>query len=214
MAEQFSEKPKFLRRHRRVLLAVAALLIALLAWIGLAARVLLAVDEIRPADAVVVLSGDPLGDRVETGVRAFYTSGAGRLIVSVETLGPVYNPRHDLLVFLEANDVPASAMRLIGPASSTAHEAGLVAGWARRCGWKHVIVVTSPYHTRRAGWLFRRALSGTRVTAVAANQSVHPWTWWAHERETEEVLLEWVKALASLRYLFTAPAVRDPGLPC
>lgn len=180
----------------------------------MAGRVLVAAGGPGPADAVVVLSGDPLGARVERGVEALGASGAARLVVSLQAAGPVYDPRDDLLAFLAARGVPESSVRLVGPATSTAEEAGLVAGLARRCGWGRLIVVTSPYHSRRAGWLFRRVLPGTDVTTVASDQAVRPWTWWAHGRETEDVLLEWVKGLSSLRHLFVPPDVHDSGVPC
>jgi uncharacterized SAM-binding protein YcdF (DUF218 family) len=100
-------------------------------------------------------------------------------------------------------------------ARSTADEAGFAAVLVQRCGWRSLIVVTSPYHTRRAGWTFRRAIGdATRVTTVASGAPSRPWRWWSRERDTEAVLLEWVKGLASIRYLFSPPAVRDPGVPC
>jgi hypothetical protein len=188
--------------------------VVLLAWVAVAGRVLVVTGDPGATDAVVVLSGDPLGGRLQEGVETFRHSGAGLLVVMVASTGPVYDPRDDLLVFLTGEGIDHSAVRFVGPDGSTADEAGLVAGLARRCGWRRIVIVTSPYHTRRARWLFDRALSDTHVSALASDEPAHPWTWWAHESDTEAVLLEWVKGLASLRYLLAEPASRDPGVAC
>jgi hypothetical protein len=189
-------------------------LAVLLAWVAVAGRVLVVTGDAGAADAVVVLSGDPLGGRVQAGMETFRHSGAGLLVVMVASTGPVYDPRDDLLGFITREGIDDSAVRFVGPAGSTADEAGLIAGLARRCGWRRIVIVTSPYHTRRARWLFDRALSDTHVTAVASEEPAHPWTWWAHEGDAEAVLLEWVKGLASLRHLLFEPATRDPGVAC
>jgi uncharacterized SAM-binding protein YcdF (DUF218 family) len=49
-------------------------------------------------------------------------------------------------------------------ARSTAENAAEVAAVARRLGADEVVVVTSPWHERRAGILVRAALSGTGVS--------------------------------------------------
>jgi uncharacterized SAM-binding protein YcdF (DUF218 family) len=201
-------------RRRRLALWAGIVLAVLLAWFAVAGRVLVVSGDPDAGDAVVVLSGDPLGGRVQAGAATFRQSGAELLVVMVASTGPVYDPRDDLLRFLTRGGIDESAVRFVGPATSTADEAGLIAGLARRCGWRRIVIVTSPYHTRRARWLFDRALSDTHVAAVASEEPAHRWTWWAHESDTEAVLLEWVKGLASLRYLLFIPATRDPGVAC
>jgi uncharacterized SAM-binding protein YcdF (DUF218 family) len=76
-------------------------------------------------------------------------------------------------------------------------------------------VVTSPYHTRRAGWLFRRALGFPFVVRVLSDGEPHNrWTWWSDDATTEEVVLEWTKMLVAARYLFDRPDAPDPGVAC
>jgi uncharacterized SAM-binding protein YcdF (DUF218 family) len=43
----------------------------------------------------------------------------------------------------------------------------MVAALAERSGWRSVVLVTSSYHVRRAGWLLGRCYQG-RVQTVAA----------------------------------------------
>ena len=106
-------------------------------------------------------------------------------------------------------------MRLVPPGGSTAEEAGSFAALARRCGWRSAIVVTSPYHTRRAGWLFRRALGFPFIVRVRSDGEPYDrWTWWSDNATTEEVVLEWTKMLVAARYLFDQPEAPNPGVDC
>ena len=60
--------------------------------------------------------------------------------------------------------VPESAIIL--PArihDNTAQEAQTLHELTRQRGWHRIIVVTSPYHLRRAGFAIRRELKGTGV---------------------------------------------------
>lgn len=202
-------------RGHRLLAAVVVSIGVVGGWVAIAGRVLVSVGHVGPADAVMVLSGERQGWRLAAGVDALRLSGADRLVVSIDALGPVSDPRPDVLRYLEDQGVSPATVRFVVGAQSTADEAGFAAALARRCGWRSLIVVTSPYHTGRAGWTFRRAIGdAAEVTTVASGEPFGPWTWWSRERDTEAVLLEWVKGLASMRYLLRPPPARDPGVPC
>ncbi len=93
-----------------------------------------------------------------------------------------------------------TSVRFLGPVRSTADEAALAAGYVERCGWTEVAVATSPYHTRRAGWLFERAM-GDDVTVAwsRARSRSTPGSWWRTDAGREVVLLEWIKGLSRRR---------------
>jgi uncharacterized SAM-binding protein YcdF (DUF218 family) len=191
-----------------VLLALVAL------WVVIAGRFLVAVDEPVRAEVVVVPSGDILGNRLVAGARTLLETGSARLVVFVEGNG-VYDEQQAVGDFLEREGVDPSAVRLLPPGGSTAEEAGTFAALAGRCGWRSVIVVTSPFHTRRAGWLFGRALGFPSVVRVVGNgDRFEAETWWSDEQATEVVLVEWLKLLSSVRYLVDRPDAPDPGAPC
>ena len=79
-------------------------------------------------------------------------------IVDVANLqGGLYDQHQVAADFLEREGVDPAQVRLVPPGGSTAEEAGVFAALAHRCGWQSAIVVTSPFHTRRAGWLPPRA---------------------------------------------------------
>lgn len=191
-----------------------ALLLVVALWAVFAGRFLVAVDEPVRADVVVVPSGDVLGDRLVAGARTLIETGSRRLVVFVEQ-GGVYDERQAAEDFLDREGVDPAAVRLLPPGDSTAEEAGTLAAFARRCGWRSAIVVTSPFHTRRAGWLFGRALGFPSIVRVVGNgEPFEAETWWSDDRATEVVLIEWLKLLASARYLLDRPDAPDPEAPC
>jgi uncharacterized SAM-binding protein YcdF (DUF218 family) len=159
---------------------------------------------------VIVLAGFKHGERAAAGADAWRASGAERIVVS--HAGPADARVGEIRRFLRQRGVPEVAIRVVGPTSSTLEEARTAAGLAGRCGWDRVIVVTSPYHTRRAGFLFRRALGeGVEVTVIATDEPFHSGLWWAHAGDTRAVLSEWAKGVVALRYLFGRPQPEDPG---
>jgi uncharacterized SAM-binding protein YcdF (DUF218 family) len=184
-------------------------------WVVFAGRLLVRDREAVRADAVVVLSGDPLGDRLRAGGRVFVETGSGRFVTFLEGADAVYDTREAALSFLEERGIGGDVVRPLPSQSSTADEAAVFAAYAEACGWRSVVVVTSPYHTARAGWLFGRALgSGTEVTTVASAEPYDGARWWRSARDREVTLLEWVKIASSFPYVVSRPQAEAPDAPC
>jgi uncharacterized SAM-binding protein YcdF (DUF218 family) len=203
------------RRHRWrwVLVSLTILIAAFFVWVLLAGRILVHDQTPIAADAVVVLSGDPLGDRLRSGVDVFLSTGSSRLIAFTE-FGKVYDQRAATLRFLAHRGVPVDQVRLLPSGSSTAEEAGVIGAYADACHWGSLDVVTSPFHTRRAGILFSRATGDVQVATVSADQPYDAARWWGNPRDREVTLIEWVKLVASVGSLVSAPAGTAPAAPC
>jgi len=100
---------------------------------------------------------------------------------------------------MEQLGVPASAI-LQPPESvdNTGQEANMLRAMAQERHWRRVIVVTSKYHTRRAGFAFRRGLEGTgAVPIVRASRydASDPAQWWRRRADFRFAGSEWVKLL-------------------
>jgi hypothetical protein len=195
---------------------VAVLVVVAGTWFAFAGRLLVRAQEAARADAVVVLSGDPLGDRLRAGGRVFVDTASERFVMFPEGGNSVYDPRDDAFAFLRRIGIEDGDVRGLPTQTSTAEEAAVFAAYARECGWTTVIVVTSPYHTARAGWLFRRALGdGVEVITVASAEPYAAGEWWSDATSRESTLLEWVKVIASVPYAFSAPEADAPtGIAC
>ena len=64
-------------------------------------------------------------------------------------------------------------------------------------GVKRVLVVTSNYHTRRAGKIFHRAMPGLTVLMVAApDENFKPNGWWRNREARKTFVLEWEKTIS------------------
>ena len=80
--------------------------------------------------------------------------------------------------------------------NSTYDEAVAVRGFVETAGIRRVLVVTSPYHSRRALWVFRRVLAGVEVgidSPLPGEQSPAAGTWWLSKTGWHNVALEYVK---------------------
>jgi uncharacterized SAM-binding protein YcdF (DUF218 family) len=101
---------------------------------------------------------------------------------------------------MEQLGVPASAIVTPdGSVDNTAQEATLLREWARARSWRRVMIVTSKYHTRRAGFAFRRELAGSGIVVLIRSTRYDPSDpahWYRHRSDARFVLEEWQKLLA------------------
>jgi uncharacterized SAM-binding protein YcdF (DUF218 family) len=80
---------------------------------------------------------------------------------------------------------------------STEEEAQVVVAKLREMGVKRIILVTSNFHTRRAGKIFHRAAPDLEIHVVSSpDRFFKPDSWW-HDREARKIfLLEWTKTIS------------------
>jgi uncharacterized SAM-binding protein YcdF (DUF218 family) len=190
-------------RWRAVWIAVAV--VALAAWLardriltGLGSYL---VDASPPekADIAVVLAGDPFGHRILTAADLVQKGYVPVVLVS----GP--SGEYD---FHESDlAIPFAVKRGYSPsyfehfeheARSTAGEAAVIVPELRRRNAHTVLLVTSNYHTRRAGLLFRRAAPDlTIITIAAPDQFYRPDDWWRGREGQKTFLTEWEKTVGT-----------------
>jgi uncharacterized SAM-binding protein YcdF (DUF218 family) len=181
--------------------------LALLAGAALvfAASWLVQSDAPAKADAIVVLAGD--ARRARHAADLFRQGYAPRVLVSrpirtahqrmLDEMGVVL-PRSeevDALV-LQRSGVPAERIEFFGNGSVSTFEEASVLGRMFAGQSPTLMVVTSPYHTRRAGIILRRDLSGAKVVMVATAYEEFPERWWTSQDAARDLLLE----LAKLAY--------------
>lgn len=167
-------------------------------------------DALQKADAILVLAGTPMRRPLEAA--DLYLAGYGSRIVLtratreggeralVERGVPFAEDvvrAHDALVQLgipdEAILVPARIH------DSTAAEAITLRELAGRHGWRSIIIVSSKYHLRRAGFAFRRELRGTNVQVMMRGtryDGLEPDRWWRRRGDLREIVPEVPKLVA------------------
>jgi uncharacterized SAM-binding protein YcdF (DUF218 family) len=167
-------------------------------------------DPIRKADAIAVLAGTRM-DRALEAADLYQSGYAPRIVITQEkpersfaalaqrgvTLAADTDVTRDVLQRL---GVPAAA--IIIPDSihdNTAQEAQTLRQLAIGNRWRTLIVVTSPYHLRRAGFATRRELEGTGIEVQMHGtryEPAKPDRWWANREDMRWVLDEGAKLIA------------------
>ncbi len=150
-------------------------------------------------DALVVLGGGGR-HRIEEGARLALAGLAPWLVVTNTRVSwPGVRASYAELMAQEAlwQDVPAERiLHAPGLVTTTVEEAHAVRALAAERGWRSVMVVTDPWHTRRARMIFRRVLAGAGV-AVFTHPAPQPGyktaDWWKTIDGVRETWVEYQK---------------------
>jgi uncharacterized SAM-binding protein YcdF (DUF218 family) len=110
-------------------------------------------------------------------------------------------------MLLEELGIPRSAFLTSDrPSKSTFEEAHLVKDVVMRSGYSSLIVVTTPYHCRRAWLSFRKVFEedDVRILMLPSSYSdFRPEDWWKKRRYLREVIIEYQKLIYyRLKYLW------------
>ena len=153
----------------------------------------------QKADAVIVLAGDAVGNRILKGVELVQQGFAPVIYVS----GPegYYGHSEDQLAIEFALKRGHPSQWFVGVpnhAESTLDEARIMLPILRAKGVRRVLLVTSNFHTARAARIFRRiATPGMEIVSVAAKDaSFAPQGWWNNRRGQKVFFYEASKTFA------------------
>lgn len=100
---------------------------------------------------------------------------------------------------LQQLGVPPERVQIVPLSSPGTHgEALATLEFARRAGFRRLLIVTTPYHTRRALAVFRSVFQGTGVqigvAPATASSPARPDRWWASPYDRWYVTYEWTAA--------------------
>lgn len=188
--------------RRRILLLL--LMLGLIAWFerdriltGLG-QALVESSPPEKADIIVVLAGDPTGNRILKAGELVRDGYAPLALISGP--GDEYGLHEcDLAIpFAVKRGYPESEFaHAEHDATSTRAEVAALTPDLRRRGVHKVLLVTSDYHTRRAAKLFRAAAPEMTVVVTAApDKYFTPGGWWKNREGQKTFLTEWEKTVA------------------
>jgi uncharacterized SAM-binding protein YcdF (DUF218 family) len=169
-------------------------------WLALAAvfadepaKFLVARDPPKVSDAALVLAGDPDYERTQSAARLVLAGEARLLILTGGEIGPGDSATSLREVAMRLG-VRSEAIRMEQVSTST-HESMLaIRPILERENVRRLIVVTSPYHERRAAWAARRTLPGVDIVSRPADPARwQPLGWWKTRSNRRIVLGEYVK---------------------
>jgi uncharacterized SAM-binding protein YcdF (DUF218 family) len=183
------------------LVAGLLLLIQYRLWLPEIGRYLVVADPLQRADAIVPLAGERS--------RVFYAADLYR-----EGLAPWFgitemwvgnpNPVISYVQSVTGQTLDAGVPReriayAAGQAVSTYEEAWNLRQLALARGWHSLIVVTSPFHTRRARLILHEVFSGTGISIIIRPVPAHwydPAKWWTTAAGRQITLEEYLKLAA------------------
>lgn len=139
----------------------------------------------KKADAIVAVSGGNTSVRAAEAI-ALYKSGWGNYLIFSGAAADTSGPSNAEMMKRQAIDagVPNDAVLTDNKSQTTKQNAEQTEVDLRQYAINRLIVVTSPYHQRRAGLEFR-IIAGPSVTIVnhpAPNDPDWPWYWWLTPR--------------------------------
>jgi uncharacterized SAM-binding protein YcdF (DUF218 family) len=197
---------------RSARLTVGAALIAALLFLPFAGRILSRPDPLQHADLIMVLGGARI-ERWLEGVDLYKEGWAPKLVLSpglvsaleiqLQARGVRYPREGDLARDgVLALGVPSEAVVVLpNGVDNTAAEAALLRKTFPPGSLRRIIVVTSSYHVRRAGYAFRREFAQTGVEIVMRRSRydvAHPTRWWTRRQDIRFMMSEIPKLAAYL----------------
>jgi len=198
------------RRFRLILWMLGGVILVVLCMALLGSKLLIADDPVPShVDAVVVLQGSIGAERARmAGAALLLQNGVSdRILVSIpresywgQSVRPIAS------TFIEKNYGAAVASKTdfceTGPdVDSTRQEAEAVNACIQQRHWSAVAIVTSEYHTRRAGFLWRRVRhTPTRVWIEAVADPDFQRQWWRSRQSAKIFCLE----LSKLAWTYVA----------
>jgi uncharacterized SAM-binding protein YcdF (DUF218 family) len=168
-------------------------------WMTALGRYLVVAGEPVRADIAVVLAGDGYGHRILKGGEMVRLGFTDRVLVSGPKLFYGRSEADLAIPFAVSHGYPESWF-LASPheGTSTSEEAVALVAELRKLAVRRCLLVTSDYHTRRAGKIFRRAAPEVEFRVVAApDEFFKPDSWW-HTREGQKrFVIEWMKTITA-----------------
>ena len=151
-------------------------------------------DPPEKSDAVVALAGDDYGYRVLKAGELVRQGWAPYAVIS----GNPYlltNEAQETIAFAVAKGYPRGYFRPFQrDMVSTRDETANLAAWLRSQDVHKILLVTSNYHTRRAGYLMSQAAPWLQIRTVAApDKYFTPDGWWKLRGGQRTFLNEWLK---------------------
>ena len=189
--------------RRTVFVAIAVLFVIAVitrqTWLTAAGEVLVTHDDLTPSDVIIVLAGNsPFRAR---HAETLYASGlAAHVIISNEPLSShgVQTTWLELRQYgLVHLAIPDDAIVPIPEVSDSTYEEALHSRDVMQAhGWHSAILVTDPFHMRRATLTFRQAFSQADLSVAASPADGSKYgidNWWTDRNAIMRVAQEYLK---------------------
>ncbi|MDP2767845.1 MAG: YdcF family protein [Candidatus Methanoperedens sp.] len=182
------------------LTAILILITALAAYFYLLpgmASFLIVETNLQHSDVIIILGGDK--ERVQYGVKLYMANYSDKIIVTGGMLNiPHINTTWAELEKEEAIDmgVPQDDIFLVDNSNTTYEDAQFSREIMLQNNFSSAIVVSSPYHMRRAAWIFGKVFKDDSIKLFYSpvdNSWFKPDKWWTDGRKMHVIMDEYAK---------------------
>ncbi|OGB75425.1 hypothetical protein A2810_01180 [candidate division Kazan bacterium RIFCSPHIGHO2_01_FULL_49_10] len=138
-------------------------------------------DNLAVSDAIVVVSGGETNQRVAEGVKLYKADWAKVLIMSGAARDAKDSNAAAMKRMAINSGIPANKIITEEESMNTFENAAYVRGIVESRKLNRLILVTSPYHQRRAALVFAKALAGLPVKIINHSSLDSAWRkngWW------------------------------------
>lgn len=173
-------------------------------WLTALGALLIVSGPLQEADAIVILAGDE-DERLAHGAQLLERGYADWYVITnmhIETSNPQRS--YAFIVRRKAMRLGVPEDRILTVpeiVATTYEEAVAIRAFTEQQGFRSLIVVTSPYHTRRARWIINEVFDGSGIAITVRPVEDHGYTagsWWRSTAGWRFTTSEYAKLLAHL----------------
>lgn len=137
-------------------------------------------DELNKSDAIVVISGGDTDARTAEGVKLYEQKWAPKLVFSGAAAEGTVSNALAMKRIAVSRGIKASDILIEEASKTTKENATLTTNLIKGSGFKSIILVTSPYHQRRAYEEFKKALGKDFpiINHSAKDETWRKQNWW------------------------------------
>lgn len=150
---------------------------------------------------VIALCGDPRCYREQHALKLYRQGLARYIVVSGVPTNFGVHTGEAAKKFLLSRGIPEKDIVMLRDSWNTRREALDLARLMRQKGWKNAIIVTSPFHSRRAVYTFRRYAPDLTFYSSPVEEDPRGWRperWWTRRGDawtTVREFLAWANTL-------------------
>jgi uncharacterized SAM-binding protein YcdF (DUF218 family) len=160
-------------------------------------------EEPKPVDVIIVLSGGS-GERVAYGVQLYHSGYADMILLTGGPEGDDITGAEIMQEQALSLGVPKDHILLEEESTSTYGNAKYTLEIMEAKNFESAILVTSPYHTRRASIIFDRFFKNIDLTICSVPyDSSHTGKWWQNRHTVKIIVSEYLKLI----YYYLASAL-------
>lgn len=185
------------------LLTISSIRVCLPPLLSVIAGSLIRSEPAVQSDLIIALGGDRYCLREKRAAELYLQGFAPRMVVSGVQYIPGIHTGDWARNYVVELGVKIDDVIVLRETWNTREEAKRLAAMMRENGWKSAIVVTSPYHSRRALFTLEKAAPELRFTSIPVEPQHPEWSptrWWTRRNDagmTVREILAWVNTLLS-----------------